>query len=300
MDRGCLRISASAIALLASAALPAVAAERLEPTLFHDPVTVEAAYTRYENVNHGRDSEPRFDDDVLGVTLSQPRSWMLLPNVRLLVTGIVAGDKFARRTRLDRISGGVQADLQFRASGDFDAVTWSLVGRAAYDAFGSRLRSGGRYFLGVSAQRAVTDRIDVFAEAGRNERYGRSDVFNGRDDAVKLSLAYSLRARDLLYLTGQYRKGDTVSSGPASLANADLASVLVPDETFGPGMFSYRFEARTVFSTLGWNHALGPRESVDVSWRRIDSTPTRDPGLDVPGRLRYVSDQYAIVYLRRF
>jgi len=55
-----------------------------------------------------------------------------------------------------------------------------------------------------------------------------------------------------------------------------------------------------VLSTLGWNHAFGPRESIDVSWRWIEAAPADDPGVDFPGRLRYTGNQYAVVYLRRF
>lgn len=289
-------VTASAVSM----ALHAQSPGRLAPTLFHDPITAEAALTHDDNANRGRDSEQRLADDVLSLTFSQPREWQFGRHVRLEATGILAGDKFRRYSGLDRISAGVKAQLQYRASGAFDATTWSLVASAAYDEFDSHLRSGARYFLGASAQHAFTDRIELFAQAGRAERTGHSDVFNGRDDRVLLTLVYTLGMKDLMYLTGEHRRGDTVSTGGPSLANADIAQVLVPDDAFGQALIAYRFRARTVLSTLGWNHALGPRDSVDVSWRRIDARPLGHPGIDFPGELRYIANQYAIVYLRRF
>lgn len=304
MDRGCQHlvrwIGAFAAALAAPMALHAQSPERLPPTLFHDPVTVEAAYTHDDNANRGRDSELRLADDVLSLTFSQPREWRFGRHVRLEATGIVAGDKFRRYSGLDRISAGVKALLQYRASGEFDATTWSLVASAAYDEFDSHLRSGARYFLGASAQHAFTDRIELLAQAGRAERTGHSDVFNGREDRALVTLFYTLGMKDMLYLGGEYRHGDTVSTGGPSLVNADIAEVLVPDDAFGQPLIAYRFRARTALSTLGWNHALGPRDSIDVSWRRIDSEPLSRPGIDFPGALRYIANQYAIVYLRRF
>jgi hypothetical protein len=104
-----------------------------------------------------------------------------------------------------------------------------------------------------------------------------------------------------VYLTGEFRRGDTVSSGGASLVNADLAEVFAPDDAFADqGFFAYRFEARTFISTLGYNFPLGPRDSLDFSWRRAQAQPLGKPSFDWSGSLRYIDNQYAIVYLMRF
>lgn len=301
MTRGSLRIVRSiALAVLSAAAAPSSrAADSLPPWMFRYPVNGELAVTHDDNVNRGRDSELRTGDDIASLTFRQPRDWDLTQHVRLEVTPVAALDAFRRHSGLDRFSAGAEALLEYRASGAFDAITWKLIGRATYDEYDSGLRDGARYFIGVSAERVFTDRIEAYAEAGRNETDASSDVFNGHDYAAKLSFVYSLGEKDIAYLTGQYRRGDTVSTGGPSLVNASLARVLVPDDAFD-SLIAYRFKARTVFSTLGWNHALGPRESIDVSWRRVESVPDDRPGIDFPGRLRYVANQFALVYLRRF
>jgi hypothetical protein len=304
MSGGIARARAAflAMALLAPAAAHAQAGNRLAPLLFQEPVNLELGYTRDDNVNRGRESELRMSDGIFVLNASHGRAWPLGTTRRLEVTGLLGGEKFARHHGLSRISAGAEAVLQYRASGAFDATTIGLVGRATYEQFKSRLRDGPRYFLGLSAQRAVTDRIDVFAEIGASLRHGQSEVFNGRDYAAKLNLSYALRAGyGTLYLTGEYRGGDSVSTGGPSLVNVDLAEVLVPDDAFpGRELFAYQLDVRTVLGTLGWNYPLGPRAAIDLSWRGVRSTPTGRPGFDESGPLRYVDNQYSIAYLRRF
>jgi uncharacterized protein YhjY with autotransporter beta-barrel domain len=274
-----------------------------QPKMFKDPVGVEFGFAYDDNVSRGRTADEKLVDRAFSLSVGEPIPIKLgnLANLRLVVTPSLAGEKFQRYQGLGRFSAGAQAELQYRASGAFDATTFSLVGRANYDRFESHYRTGPRYFAGVNARRSLTDRIDVFAEVGANARDGRSDVFTTRDYAAKLNLDYTLGKRGVLYLAGEYRRGDTVSGGLASLENVGLAEVFVPDDAFeGHGLFAYRFDARTVLGTLGWNYPLGPRDSLDFSWRRVQTTPTHRPSFDGGGPLRYIDNQYSIVYLMRF
>jgi len=273
-----------------------------QPTMFKDPVSLEAGYTFDDNVTRGRADWEKLADRVYSLSVGQPIAFKLgsLTKMRLVLTPSLGGEKFNRNAGLGRSFAGAQAELQYRASGAFDATTYALVGRAHYDEFESSHRTGARYFLGVNARRAITDRIDVFAEIGANARNGRSDVFTTRDYAAKLNLDYSLGKRGILYLAGEYRRGDTVSSGRASLLNVGISEVFVPDDAFeSHDFFAYRFDARTVLGTVGWNYPLGPRDSLDLSWRRVQSTPTQRPAFD-GGALRYIDNQYSLIYLMRF
>lgn len=272
-----------------------------EPPMFKDPLSVDAGFAYADNVNRERESDARLSDRIASFSVSHQRPFVLNKNTRLLVTGTASGEKFHRYQGLGRFSAGVQGDLQYRASGAFDATTWSLVGRAAYDEYESRLRSGGKYFGAVNARRAITDRIDFFGELGMHVRHGRSDVFNTREAAAKVNLDYSLGKRGIVYLSGEFRKGDIVSSGGASLANLAIAEVLVPDDAFdGLDLFAYRLDGKTVLGTLGWNYPLGPRDAIDVSWRRVQGSPNARPPFEAPGSWRYIENQYSIVYLMRF
>jgi hypothetical protein len=54
-----------------------------------------------------------------------------------------------------------------------------------------------------------------------------------------------------------------------------------------------------VVSTLGYNIGFGPRDSLDFTWIRAQSTPDSRPSFgSAPSD--YVVNQYSIIYLMRF
>ena len=72
--------------------------------------------------------------------------------------------------------------------------------------------------VGVSVRQYLTDRIQLSGELAHNERITTGDVFSTRDNSLRLSLDYALSGDSTLYLAGEHRSGDSVSSGQASLA----------------------------------------------------------------------------------
>ena len=221
-------------------------------------------------------------------------------NLRALVNVTLGGEKFQIYDGLSRAIAGVDGEFQYRTSSNFDAVTFAVFGRTSVERYRSELRNGYRTSVGVSARQALTDRIDIFGALAHNERVGRSSVFTSRDNSVRVNLDYSLSDREVLYATGEYRRGRIFSTGRATLDNLDIADVFVLDDAFpGSQYFSYRFEANTVISTLGYNLGFGPRHSLDLSWRRAQSTP-RAGSSTASGNSSYVADQYSIIYLIRF
>ena len=140
----------------------------------------------------------------------------------------------------------------------------------------------------------------MFGALSHHERYGESSVFNNRFNAARFNVDYTLSGTETIYLTGEYRRGQIVSTGMPSLENIEIAEVFVQDDAYPGGrFFSYRFDGRTMLSTLGYNLALGPRHSLDLSWRRAKSTASIKPDF-ASSRPSYVADQYSIVYLIRF
>jgi hypothetical protein len=104
-----------------------------------------------------------------------------------------------------------------------------------------------------------------------------------------------------VYLNGEYRRGNTVSDGHATLVNVRLAQVFVLDDAFpGKQLFAYRVDSRTWVGTLGYNLPLGQKASLDISWRRAEGTPTDRPDFDVQGSLRYIDNQYSLFFLKVF
>ena len=100
---------------------------------------------------------------------------------------------------------------------------------------------------------------------------------------------------------GEYRRGDAVSSLPSSPGYASVAKAFVQDDAYGSNpLYAYRWEAKTVLWTLGYNLPLGPRDSLDFSGRRAQSTPTVAPSGIYAGSSRYTADQVSLAYLMRF
>jgi hypothetical protein len=268
---------------------------------FLDSVNVDLGYIYDDNVTLGRTDDDILWDQSLALDASASRAFRMGDHARLVVTGLFNGAKFDNYNGLSNVSGGLEAEIQYRRSGAFDAITYAAFARGWLDNYVSHLRDGSHYSVGVSARGALTDRIELFVELAHNERQAQSSVWDLVDNSALLSLDYSLGEHGTLYLTGQYRRGDVVSDGHATLVNVSLAKVFVLDDAFpNQQWFAYRSAARTWITTVGYNLPLGHQASLDISWRRIESTPTAHLNFDVQGSLRYVGNQYSIVLLKQF
>ena len=275
--------------------------------LFTNPVRVEAAYTFDDNLNRARDAGGKLSDRIYSLNVSKGTSFPVTDHTRVLLAGFLNGDKMYTFTGLDRLSGGVQGELQYRTSAEFDAPTFGIFGRASRDEYDSRIRSGSRYSIGATVRQSLTDRIDLFGSLANNARHAESAVFDAKDYALRLNLDYSLGRAGALYLGGEYRRGDSVSSAPTSAGYGSSAKAFVEDVAFGDRQLTaYRYDARIVLWTLGYNRPLGPMDSIDFSWRRAESTPTGAStavgyaAAGTTGNSRYTANQYSIAYLMRF
>lgn len=265
-------------------------------------IRIDAGHTYDDNVSRSNKSWEQLSDSSYNLNLS--KRLLRLPlseHARMTVNAFAGGEKFRHYGGLDRVFAGADAELQYRTSGAFTAPTFALFGNVTAEQYESTLRDGHRVTGGVSVSKPVTDRISLFGALARNWRSARSAVFDTRDYSARLNLDYAITSQSTLYLSGEFRRGDIVSSGRASLENIDIAEVLVQDDVFTrEQFFSYRFEGRTVLLTVGYNLPLGPADSLDLSWRRVESTPDRHPGFATTGPRSYVGNQLFIVYLTRF
>lgn len=266
-----------------------------------DRVQVDFGYTYDDNVTRSRSGDAILADQLLGLNVNADGTLRVNHNTRVVVTGTLNGEKFKTYDGLSNLSGGLQAELQYRQSAAFDAVTFGAFARGWLDNYVSHLRDGSHFALGVNAQGAVTDRIDVYGELAWNQRNAQSEVWDLHYYSARLNLDYSLGHSGTVYLSGEYRHGNTVSDGQPTLVNVSLAQVFVLDDAFpDKQLFAYRLNARTWVSTVGYNLPLGPRTSIDISWRRAQGTPTEQLGFDVQGSLRYVDNQYSLFFLKAF
>jgi uncharacterized protein YhjY with autotransporter beta-barrel domain len=263
-------------------------------------INLDAGVTYDDNVTRSSASATRLFDTVYSFNASKPFTISLTDNWRIGLNAFAGAEKFRTYSGLDRIFGGGEAALQYRESGEFGSPIYSLFANFAADEYNSDLRDGKRLSLGVSMRKAFTDRISMYAALSKNARYARSDVFNTRDYSARVNVDYSITPESTLYMTGEYRRGDIVSTGEHTLTNLNVARVFNHDDAFTrQGLYAYRADGRTVLLTLGYNLPLGTHDSLDFSVRRVFSETSLDSNTGA-GRLRYFANQFSIIYLTSF
>lgn len=263
-------------------------------------IQVDAGYTWDDNITRSKLASDIRADSIYTFNAGQTRAISLSGTSRLLLTGSVGGERLQTYNGLSNISLTGEAAYQYRASSEFDEPTYGLFGRVTALKHQSNLRDGYRYSVGASVMRPMTDRINLFGALGYNGRSANSVVFQTADTSLRMNLDYALRSHGTLYLSAEYRDGDIVSTGRSSLENVTVAKVLVQDDAYAGGQFfSYRFGGTTVLTTLGYNVGLGARDSIDISWRRVESTPNVRPAWATSPN-SYVTNQLSASYLMRF
>ena len=265
-------------------------------------IQVDAGYVFDGNVTRAKESTNKRSDRSTSLNTGRALVYTFdrFPNIRALVTYSAGGEKFQNYDGLSRASAGLQGELQYRPSSEFDAATFSVTAQSSGEYFQSVLRRGFRSSIAGSVRVPITDRVNISAALAHNERDARSDVFKSRDNVLRFGVDYAFSATEALYLNGEFRRGHFVSTGKASLENLSIADVFVVDDAFlGTGFLTYRTKGKTVLSTLGYNLGLGQVHSIDLSWRRVMSTPEFRPSFATSPR-SYVVDQYSLVYLMRF
>lgn len=261
---------------------------------------VDASLASDNNVTRSKDSADKLQDNFYTVNIS--KSWVrpLAEQSRLIVSGTLGGEQFQTYKGLNHFTAAVDGEYQYRASSDFDTPTYGMFARLVLDDYESDVRDGTKTSVGVSVRNILTDRISTFTALSYSERTGRSAVFTGTEGSLRVNLDYALHTRQTLYLGAEYRQGDVVSSGRASLESVTIAKVFVSDGAFTGGQFfSYRVNASTWLTTVGYNLALGPKGSVDFSWRHVESTPEVRPSWATSDK-SYVTDQLFATLLVRF
>ncbi len=295
---------AAGLALWAGACASAHAAGYSEflDTIEFRGFRAEASYTTDSNVTRAPAGDA-LRDRILGVRVSSGGVIPLSTRTRVAVQGFAGIQKFGTYTGLSNNFIGTQGDFFFRSSGEFAAATYGAFARTAKEEYESTLRDGYRHAFGVTVQKPVTDRIQLFGALTRNISDGKSAVFDARSTSLRGNADWSLGRWDTVYLGAEYRRGDTVSTAPLTPGRADIADAVTvgPDDAYNnPALFAYRFKGSTWITTLGYNHAFGEGQSLDFSWRWAHSTPLELRGLATASENNYTTNQFSAAYLARF
>jgi hypothetical protein len=245
-------------------------------------------------------------DRILGARVSAGGVIPLSERTRVSVQGFAGIQKFGTYTGLSNNFIGTQGDFFFRSSGEFAAATYGAFARTAKEEYESTLRDGYRHAFGVTVQKPVTDRVQLFGALTRNISDGKSTVFDTRSTALRGNADWTLGRWDTVYLGVEYRTGDSVSTVSRNdpirtLGFVNTASAIIQDDAFDDTpRDAYRLKAHTVIATLGYNRAFGERHAVDVSFRRAQSSVQNAVAPASGADLRYAANQISVAYLGRF
>jgi hypothetical protein len=297
-----LSFAAAGLALLVSAPVRADFFDFLEFRGFR----VEASYMADDNVPRAPSSDA-LRDWTLGVRISTSAVIPLTTRTRAAVQAFVGTQRYNTYTGLTNNFLGVQGDYFFRTSGEFGASTYGAFVRTAKEAYESNLRDGYRSAFGVTWLKPATDRIQLSAGLTRNISDGKSTVFDARNTALRGNADWSPGRWDTVYVGAEYRSGDSISTVSRSDPVRTLGFVntatpnIVQDDAFTDTIRdAYRLKARALIGTLGYNHAFGGGQSLDVSWRRAQ-VAAQDAVAPASGSdLNYSVNQYSLAYLVRF
>jgi len=266
-------------------------------------IQVDAGYLFDDNVTRARAGADKHADHSYSVNVGKTAAFPIGNNARSLLTGSLTGENFYRYDGLSRLIASVAGELQYRSSAEFSTPTFGIFIRTFADEYNSDLRDGYRYTVGVSMRQPLTDRIQLFGAVSHNGRNGKHSVFDTQDNAARLNVDYALSANSTIYLGGEYRRGDVITTGSPGIYMTNAA---VLDDAFLPDrqLYSYRLDGSSVLTTLGYNMSLGARDSIDFSWRYIRSTLANATVSGIyaanPSAPNYLVNQLAAAYLMRF
>jgi hypothetical protein len=308
MRRGGITRRGRTVALAAAATFVPSAVPGIAHALDFTPLRVEASLTSDDNVTRAGGSDA-LRDTVFGVRVSKGLVEPLSTRTRVVVQGFLGGEKFQKYDGLSHNFFGAQADLQFRSSGEFGAATYSAFLRTQAEYYQSTLRDGFRNAYGISVLKPLTDQVTFQAAVQENISDGKSVVFDTQNIAVRANLDWSLSTWNTVYLGAEYRKGDFVSTAcracdltkTLGLLNTAAPYVIQDDAFTDTVRDAYRLKANIVVATLGYNRAFSSGQSLDLSWRRAQSSLAQAAVAPATkSDFAYTVNQYSLAYLVRF
>ena len=296
---GCLGISRRVIAAAIACSIFWVPAARADLDDLRFRLTTEATYD--DNISRAREDD-KLHDSFGTLNLGASLPWQLSGTSRLVLNANVGADKFDRYSGLDRSYANVQAELQYRKSGEFGEPIWGVFIRQGQDWYDSSLRDGYRTSAGISVRKPVTDKLFLFGALAYNQRDGSSKVFDTKEFAVRANMDYALSRRQTLYFGLEGRDGDLVSTARPNLAYLDIADAVVLDDVFtDTTRYSYRLQAYIGIATIGYNFALGEHAALDFAYRVAYALPhDQPPGVVTSDTIDYVDNQVTLSLLIRF
>ena len=255
-----------------------------------------------DNITRTHSGDKKFQSDqAISLTINQPFVLPVSKHVRINMTGSFGVEQYVDLNKLSNISGGVQAEVQYRSSAEFGTPIFGLFAKYSLVEYDSDQRDGTNTSYGFSVRKTLTDRINFYGAAFHRERDGQHTVFKNQYDGGLLNIDYDLRGAGTIYLGGEYRDGSmAIGATPEwDWYNTFAPNDITKDDVIS--IWSYRVNGTTQIFKAGYNLPFSESSAIDFSWRSAESSVSYWTDL-VSGITEdsYTANQYSVAYMLRF
>ncbi len=250
-------------------------------------VTAGAAYD--DNLSNGFEEADRNGAASLTLDLEGSLYRQLGSATGLTVAAVAEGAVFDRYSGLNHLGLGGRAQLRHKLGLGAQAPWVAIAARAVHQDYNYSYRSGWELDAGVSAGKQLGERWSVQGSV-RYDDFTADDlqpqVRPGFSTAAYDTSGWNLVARasylitpaDVLVAAYAFRNGTITAVTAPNYDVLEYSDAVARDPVFGDRRIAYRLEAKTSTLSLVWSHALGPRASLNLTYRYQVSVSDGDLG----------------------
>ena len=183
---------------------------------------------------------------------------------------------YARYPLLDQLSLEAGASWRHKFGLGFAAPWLSLSVDAGHDDLRDDIRDSDRLEVSLVAGARLSERFDVSGGVAYDRRLARHDepavpgisgaLYDLLGNSAFVRAGYSPTPRLLFDAGLAVRRGDVVSTTPASLPIFLASSAIAEDPAFGPDRYGYRLRGTTSSASLAMSYAIGDHAALNLQY----------------------------------
>jgi FimV-like protein len=225
-----------------------------------------------DNIRRAQNEVDIRADNILNLTFNAKAGTSLSRFSLLSYGGSISAERFSTFSELDNLSFNANVRYRFAFASDFGSPIYSIALKVGGIESDKVSRDSSLYSVGFGLSKRMTNTMNMTLGIDYKQRESRSQVFDTVENRLFANLDINLSKKALLYSTYTYIIGDIVSSATPTLAIINASDAIEPDDAFGgitTNQFIYRLDSDTQVITLGYNHIITAKTSLDFSYRYV-------------------------------
>ncbi len=177
----------------------------------------------------------------------------------------------------DHIRGSMGISLRYKPGSSFTSPTYIIEAETGLADFQADLRDRTHYLLRFIISSWLTSQLQFNSGIASQLQDSDSRAFDLVTHKLFFSADLRLDQFSTLYATATYQAGDITSSIPLSDSSTEILDIIRQaediefDPSFGNNILAYRIDSRAIISTLGYNLAFAPGQSIDLSAQYVSA-----------------------------